>query len=82
MNNVCAYMYNFSINIDYKSNNKVVGFIFVFPTFNELQRMLTPYNELLVITRKTSWPLKPGITDFYCNRNEIKLYIVYLYTYQ
>jgi len=28
--------------------------------------VLTAYNELPVITRKTSWPLKLVITDFYC----------------
>jgi len=28
--------------------------------------VLTANNELPVITRKTSWPLKLVITDFYC----------------
>jgi len=48
---------------------KIVGFIFVFPAFNRLQQILVliAYNELLVITIKTSWPLKLVITDFYCN---------------
>jgi len=47
---------------------KVVGFIFVFPAFNRLQQrlVLTAYNELPVITRKTNWPLKLIITDFHC----------------
>jgi hypothetical protein len=47
---------------------KFDSFIFIFPAFNRLQRMLvlTAYNELSVIMRKTDWPLKLVITNFYC----------------
>jgi len=47
---------------------KIENFKCSFSAFNRLQRMLvlTAYNELPVITRKTGWPLKLIITDFYC----------------